>query len=202
MASEISLTKRLLAVLLPTPIQAILAIGGALAFLVFEQIDQVLSLLGIGDVALNAAGSELHSRFQSILTSQVASSAALVTFWATIGLIAYLVCWSLYNVLIEARNEVTLETQYTNRGRRYTHLQTLGLKVLGAGLLLGLVALLKPGLALWLALWVPLLGGFTAMSVLNAFGAVLGLALHLYLILAVGLLTFTPWYHSEPFTDR
>jgi len=170
---------------------------GALVFLIAEQIDSVLGLLGIGDVAIKAATSELHTRFQSILTSQVASSAALVTFWATIGLVAYLICWSLYNVLIEARNEVTLETQYTNRGHWRGHFQTLGLKAGFAAVLVVLVYLLKPGLSLYLALWVPLLAGFTATSVLSAFAAVLGLATHLYLILAAGLLTITPWYRAR-----
>jgi hypothetical protein len=184
-------------VVIPTPLQVLLAVMGSLAFLIFTQFDRFLALLGIGDVALNAAGSAVHTRFEAILTSQVAASAALVTFWATIGLIAYLICWSVYNVLIEARNEVTLNTQYTNRGMWRAHFETLGIKLICAALLLLLVYLLKAGLALYVALWLPLLAGFDTSSVVAALGAVLGLAVHLYAILVAAMLTITPWYRSD-----
>ena len=126
----------------------------------------------------------------------------MVTFWATVGLIAYLICWSTYNVLIEARNEVTLETKYTNRGHWIGAVETLGLKAVGGMVLIGLVALLKPGLALWLALAIPIFTTPTMYNTALAGIAVVGLAVQLYLIFACVLLAISPWYREEAFTDQ
>jgi hypothetical protein len=173
----------------------------ALVLLAAIQLDQFLKLVGIGEVAINAARTQLHDRFSALLSSQIASSTALVTFWASIGLIAYLLCWGAYNVMVEARNEVTLNTAYTNRGHWRGHLETLGLKAAGAAVLITVVALLKSGLALWIALAAPALVAPGLVTILTAVAAIIGLALQLYTILALALVTFTPWYRVETFTD-
>jgi len=116
MASQGNIWSRLVSVLVPTFAQSLGSIVVALLILVFIQLDQVLRVLGIGDVAISAARTQLHERFTGLLGSPIASTTALVTFWASVGLIAYLVCWGAYNIIIEARNEVTLNTEYTNRG--------------------------------------------------------------------------------------
>jgi hypothetical protein len=202
MAVPISLPTRLAKVFFPTKIQAFLCLILALGLLIGAQGQQILRLLGVDDVILDASRTEVNARFTHILTSSIASASALVTFWAGVGLVAYLVCWGAYNVLVEARNKVTLETQYTNRGGHWHGaFETLGLKLLGAITLICFIALLKPGLALWLALIAPLLGTVSVNTILMALGATLGLALQLYLLLAFALLTFTPWYREEAFTD-
>ena len=157
-------------------------------------------MAGIGDVALTATRAQLHDRFDSLLTSPIASTTALITFWASVGLVAYLISWSGYNLLIEARNEVTLNTEYMNRGHWRGHLETLALKAAGAAVLIALIALLKPGFALWAALAAPALVVPTVTTVVVAIGAALGFALQLYCILALALVTFTPWYREEIFT--
>jgi hypothetical protein len=65
-----------------------------------------------------------------------------------------------------------------------------------------LIALLQPGLALWLALVAPMLGFLSVTNIIVAFLATIGLSLQLYLLFACGLLTFTPWYRPEAFTDN
>jgi hypothetical protein len=201
MAMQITIARRLVEELIPTKAQALICIVLALMLLVGAEAQQVLHLLGIGNIALDATKSELQGRFTTILTSSIASATALVTFWASVGLIAYLICWGAYNVLIEARNEVTLRTQYTNRGHWHGATQTLALKAMGALPLIGLVAALKPGLALWLALVVPLLATISVNSIIFGILATLGLAVQLYLMLAFALLTFTPWYRSQAFAE-
>ncbi len=202
MAVQSTILTRLITVLVPTSVQALGTVAVALLVLVAVQLDQLLKLVGIGEVAIAAARTQLQERFAALLTSPIASNIALITFWASIGLLAYLICWGAYNLLIEARNEVKLNTAYTNRGHWRGHLETLGLKSVGAIVLISLVALLKPGLSLWIALAAPALITPSVSTILMALAAVLGLSLQLYLILALILITFTPWYHLETFTDQ
>ncbi len=200
MSAQPSILHRLVAVLTPTPTQALGSIVIALLLLAGSYSEQLLRLLGIGDVAITATRTQLHERFDVLLSSPVASALALVTFWASVGLVAYLVCWSGYNLLIEARNEVTLTTEYTNRGHWRGHLETLALKAAGAVAFILAVTLVKPGLALWIALAAPALAQPSIPNTAIALGAAFGLALQLYVVLALALVTFTAWYRAETFT--
>jgi hypothetical protein len=202
MISQISLPARLVKVLVPTKSQTFISLILALGLLIIMNIRQGLELLGIDHTALDVSSAQFQDRFSVILSSKLAATTALVTFWACVGLIAYLICWSAYNALIEARNEVTLETQYTNRGHWRGPFETLGLKAVGAIALIGSVMLLKPGLALWLALGAPAFTHPDVLSVAAVIGAVLGLAIQFYLILAMIIVTFTPWYRKEAFTQQ
>ena len=121
-------------------------------------------------------------------------------FWATVGLIAYLVCWALNNFLIEARNEVTLETGYANRGHWQGPWQTLGLKLLCGGLLVGVLTSLHILVPFWVDTAHPLFNHVAADTVFWGIVGVIGLAVNLYLVLALAQLTFTPWYRAKVFT--
>jgi hypothetical protein len=157
MSTQTTFLGRLIAVLVPTKAQILGSLAASMFLLAAVQSGQLLRLVGISDFAISATRSQLHERFAGLLASPIASSAALVTFWASIGLIAYLICWGAYNVIIEARNEVTIQTQYTNQGHWRGPFETLGLKAVGAVALISALALLKTGLPLWLALAAPLL---------------------------------------------
>lgn len=202
MSAPTTLGSRLRAVLVPTRSQALGALFLALLILAAVQADQIMRLVGIGEVATNAARAELGARFSMLLSSPIASKTALITFWASVGLITYLICWSAYNALIEARNEVTLNTAYTNRGHWRGHLETLCLKSVGAVAFLLFFTLIGPGVSFWIALVVPALLMPSFMTTIIAIVAVLGLATQLYLVLALALVTFTPWYRAETFTDQ
>lgn len=202
MASQLSFSRRLLAVLIPTFGQGALSLIISLAIIAGSRAGQFLPLIGVNATAVSATSTALHARFDSYLTSQLASMAVLITFWAGVGLVAYLVCWAAYNALVEARNEVTLKTQYTNRGHWRGPLETLALKAVGAVTLVIACTLIGPSLALWLTLSEPVFVGLTLTAALYAALAVLGLAAELYLILALVILTITPWYRAEAFTDR
>ncbi|HEX3082532.1 MAG TPA: hypothetical protein VHQ86_04725 [Candidatus Saccharimonadia bacterium] len=201
MALPPSFRARLREVLVPTFSQGLGSIFIALVILVGLDLDQFLQVTGLGTLAIGTARDALHDRFHLILTSPAVSNLALITFWAAVGLLAYLACWSAYNLIIGARNEITLNTEYTNRSHWQSHIEDLSVKATGALLLVGLVALLKPGLSLWLALGAPALITPGAFTIATGIVAVLGLALQLYAILALVLITFTPWYRAETFTN-
>lgn len=40
----------------------------------------------------------------------------IVVFWSGVGLVAYTVAWVLINAVIEARNEIVVESEYVNKG--------------------------------------------------------------------------------------
>lgn len=197
MSAPITFTRRMLAVIIPTSPQILAALVVSLALLAGIHSAAILKLIGITPEGISASQDQFHARFDALLRSPIASHLALVTFWALVGLIAYLVCWGAYNVLIEARNEVTLNTAYVNRGHWRGPYETLALKsIAGVGLALIAVSLWN-GISFWLALSAPAVSNPSVSSVLLAVVAVLGLALQLYSVLVFVQLTFTPWYRAE-----
>jgi hypothetical protein len=206
MSAPLNFWRRLAAVLIPTVGQSLFAILLALVLLYAAQTHTVLAKLGITAAALSATSAQFHDRFDAILRSAAASQLALITFWATIGLVAYLVCWGAYNILIEARNELTLTTTYTNRSDPSVKhwrgpIETLALKaVAGAGLAL-IIGSLWYGISFWLTLSSDVIQNPSLTSALTAIAAVIGFAAHLYLAFAFIQLTFTPWYRAETFTQ-
>jgi hypothetical protein len=201
MSVRLSFTSRLLEVVVPTPWQVIVSFVIAVALLVVAEIHTIIRHLGVSQASLNASGTQFHISFDSLVSSPVIAQAALVTFWAIVGLFAYLICWGVYNVFVEARNEVTLNTEYTNRGHWRGPYETLGLKA-ASGLCLSIVLL-----TFWsgVSLWLDLAGRAVAQPSLttadNFVFAAAGFALQLYLLLVLSQLTFTPWYRPEAFTQ-
>jgi hypothetical protein len=206
MASAPNFLERLRAVLVPTAGQALGATFLAMALLALVHGNSLLQRLGINSAILDASQTEFQTRFEAVLRSEVASQIALVTFWAVIGLVAYLVCWGIYNILIEARNEITLAAAYTNRtdysGKHWGGpIHTLALKTLAAAGLAGIVGSLWYGVSFWLILSGGIISAPSLATGALAAVAVIGFAIHLYLVLAFIQLTFTPWYRAEAFTD-
>lgn len=197
MSATLSFKERLLAVIVPTRVQVLAAFFLALAIMMVGQSQVILERIGVGSGALHSISEQFHSHFDGILRSEVASQLAVITFWAAVGLVAYLICWGAYNVLVEARNEVTLNTVYTNRGHWRSPYHTLGLKAVAAlGLGVALVAAWF-GMALWLAMFGAFVMNPDMISGLLAVIAVLAAAVQLYSLLAFTQLTFTPWYRAE-----
>jgi hypothetical protein len=200
-SASMTFKDRLLAVLLPTRAQLLWSLVLALGILVLSQSEPILNRLGITGSAITTVQQQFESHSAVVLRSYLLSQAAVVVFWAAVGLVAYLLCWGAYNVLIEARNEVTLNTAYTNRGHWRGPWQTLGLKMIAAiGLILSIAAL-PPGLSLWILKGSEFLLTFSPASVAWAIGSIVGCAIQLYLILAFIQLTFEPWYRAETFTE-
>lgn len=202
MSAPLTFKDRLLAVIVPTKGQAAWAIVCATAISVLGQTMPILSKLGVNENDVASVNAQFHDRFDVILKSGIASQLAVITFWAVVGLVAYLVCWGAYNALIEARNEVTLNTAYTNRGHWRGPYQTLGLKAAAAIGLAIVVGTLWIGVSAWVSAVGQVIDAPSILSILLAIVAVLSGAIHLYAILALGQLTFTPWYRAEAFTEE
>ncbi len=185
----------------PSSVGVLIAFIISLTVLVVSQTQAILTALHITPAALDQTRGELYNRFGQFLSSSITSNLALVTFWATIGLIVYLICWGGYNLLIDARNEVTLETQYTNQaGRGGVWLHGV-IKALSIAALVAYLSVFAVGFSLWLALSEPVVASISAASITLAIVAVTGFALQIYLLFALIKLTFTPWYAQDPFTD-
>jgi hypothetical protein len=207
MAFQLSFVERLRTVVVPTSTQVLGSLFISLALLTLSQSQSIIKRFGISPAAIDATQNQFQSRLEVILRSPIASSIALLTFWATVGLVAYLICWGIYNLLVEARNEVTLTTAYTNRSD-YNHpghwrgpFETLALKAAAAVGLAVIISSLRYGVSYWLALSAGVLENTSLPTALAALGAVFGLALQLYLVLMFVQLTFTPWYRVKTFTD-
>jgi len=196
-----SLRDHFLGVMVPTRLQLVITAVVAFLINVLANGETVLERFGVSVNDLTAGQQAVFSGYDHLLRSQVASQIALVTFWATVGLVAYLICWGCYNLLIEARNEVTLNTAYTNRGDHREAIDALVIKVAAAACLVAWLAMSKTVVTMWLGVFGsgvpdPSLLGFIAML-----GAVGGIALHLYLLYVLVELTFRPWYREETFTE-
>jgi hypothetical protein len=201
MSSQLTFTQRLLAVVVPTKAQTLACAFTGLFILTLGQSTALLSKIGLKGPLLTASQDQFHARFEVILRSPFASQTALITFWATVGLIAYLICWGAYNLVIEARNEVTLKTSYTNRGHWRGPHETLALKAVSAIGLAIVIGTLRYGLSSWVAMSGLFINDPTAGHILQALLAVVGLSVELYLVVMFVQLTFTPWYRIQTFTD-
>jgi hypothetical protein len=201
MATLPSFRERLTEIILPTTNQSLTLLVVALVLIVVTHLNKLLQAFGITKQAISITGSDLHQQLFPLLSSPITGQAALIVFWAAVGLIAYLACWSVYNLMIEARNEVTLSTEYTNKVSSLGYVETLGLKALcGVGLVITII-LLWPGLPLWIGLAGKAIIHPQTVPILLALAGVIGLAAQLYTVLVFVQLTFTPWYRVEPFTE-
>jgi hypothetical protein len=114
---------------------------------------------------------------------QAAGTAVIVIFWSGVGLAAYTIVWVILNAVIEARNEVVIETEYTNKG---LFQQRLKGPLIQAGLALALFVWLILNALYFLPLAVQhfglfiLLGGFSQWP--NLILPLLGLTADLYIL--------------------
>jgi ABC-type multidrug transport system fused ATPase/permease subunit len=201
MSAILTFGERLRRVVVPTRTQVLGSFFLALAILLLAQTQSLLKHIGITDQALDATSNQFHNRFDAILQSSIASNIALVTFWALVGLVAYIICWGLYNIIIQARNEVTLTTGYANRGHWRGPYETMALKTLAAVGLALIVTSLWYGMSFWLALSAEAITQPSMDTAIGTLVAIVGLAFQLYAVLLFIQLTFTPWYRAETFTE-
>jgi hypothetical protein len=201
-SAQLSFLSRLREVLIPTLSQVLGCYFLSLILLASAQSHALIQRLGVTQAGLVVAGNQFDVSFNTILRSPITGQAALVAFWAITGLVAYLVCWGAYNLIIEARNEVTLSTTYTNQGARSGLVEVLAVKAVSScGLALVLLTM-GPGISIWFALSADAVTQSSIGSIGHALIAVVCFALQLYATLAFVQLTFTPWYRPEAFTGE
>jgi hypothetical protein len=200
MTRLLSFEGRLLGVIRPTFAQVLGSVALSLVLLITVQSHRLLSRIGITPQVIRSSDGQINLHLDAFLRSNVTGQVALVTFWAIVGLLAYLICWGVYNVFIEARNEVTLNTTYTNRGHWKGPYETLALKAVAGIGLAAVLMTLWPGFSVWAALSSHAIAQPVLSNIAFLLIGVLCFALQLYAVLAFIQLTFTPWYRPEAFT--
>lgn len=202
MAAQPSLLKRLLLVIIPTQVQALAVLALSFVMLTLTQVHVLLGRLGVTQAGISLSGDQFHEHFDGVLQSAVAGQVALITFWASVGLVAYLLCWAVYNLMIELRNDLTIEALYTNRGPNHGPGVALMFKLACAAGLALVFASLWLGVSLWVALFATAVESATLLGAWPALAAIIGFAIQLYVLFAFVQLTFTPWYRVETFTQE
>lgn len=201
MSVKASLLSRFGRELVPTIGQVLLVVAASTGLIVAGRSASILRVFGITSDGMASAGKSFKQQFDWVISSPVTGSIVLIMFWAAVGMIVYLVCWSLYMAYTEARNEVAIKVDYVNAGKWQGPWATLGVKALCSLGLIALLALFVSGNTLWQLMAVPFFNNPNPSSTGALAGAIMGLSVQLYFILVGVQLTFTPWFNEEAFTD-
>ena len=179
------------ALLIPTPNQGLISFVIALLILVITQGSLIFATI--------AQQSRVEEEQISYIISQwlielsrvpFAERAAVGLFWAVVASIVYVVAVALNNAMISARNEIVIETQFTNQGGHRSYIfNSVILRVCWAILLIGTlfftVTLFLPQ---WLAMFRgPLVDGFSEWWLIPI--SIIGLTANVYIIWALTLAT-------------
>jgi hypothetical protein len=169
-------------IIVPTPIQAIVAIVISSVAMGTIQREALSRHFSNGGTVTFSPTHQFNLQVAHVLGLYLVGQAAIVIFWAIVGLFAYLLVWWIHNLVITAENEVIVHTSYVNQKGNNFDLVGTALRLLSIILLIGSTALLPYGLNTWLMLWQPLLNSdFTLIGVALVLGSVFGFAAELYL---------------------
>ncbi|MFI5240647.1 MAG: hypothetical protein ACHQUB_02975 [Candidatus Saccharimonadia bacterium] len=105
-------------------------------------------------------------------------------FWGLVGVVGYLAYLGITNTLVEMRNEIVVETQYTNKGRIWYQFRAAA-KLVAASILLifGLWLSSSFGLPYWFSLMSDVIvNGYSWVRILLAMVSVIGLSLNVFII--------------------
>jgi len=179
-------------VLIPTFGQALGCTGASILLIGFLYHDQISHR--IKDGALNNVLGQIGygNQLASITSSPIIHTLVIVAFWSGVGLVAYTVVWSLINVAIEAKNELVLETAYTNKSAFAQRVKTPLLQLgLAAGLFIGLLFAAHVIFPFWMRLAASAISTQSITTSLGyAVAAVFGTAATIYVLILMGQLIF------------
>lgn len=82
-------------------------------------------------------------QIQQFGKAQYLNLATLVLFWTGVGIIAYVVIYSIYSFYSEAKSEMVVEQEYVNRGTKQERLRPVLMQVglIAAVIVLGIISL-------------------------------------------------------------
>lgn len=181
----------------PTKFQAAMSsLASALILLITFHTSILERILGNQQQNVSLAEPVLRNNYLTILAqlSGYRATNYLVegAFWAGVGLLAYIVYLTITNIIIEARNEAVVEATYTNKGsaeaRFKRPLTQIMLGLLIFILLVVSAQLLTPTYFDWFANLVRLAP--QPLSLLQGLAAVVALAVNIYIIWMLTVLTF------------
>ena len=178
--------------LIPTFGQVLGSLAAALAIFIALYRDQIAQRFGGEQLNNVLSGGSYKAALATLTNNGLAHTLVIVLFWSLIGLLAYTVVWSIINVSIEARNEVVLQAEYTNRSAIFQRLKApITQIVLAVILVLCLVASARLLMPYWLDLFgnALLSAGWLQLLIEFLVGLV-GTATNLYLLYVLTQLVF------------
>jgi hypothetical protein len=176
----------LIAILRPSVRRVSWTFAIAVGLLVVININLILLQATSGTLlGQSAVQDSIAMQLQSYTSSPILNMVTLVIFWISIGLIAYSIIYAIYSVATEAQNEVVVEEEYVNRGKKQKRLQgpAFQLGIVAAMIALGLISLrfLVP---LWNSWFETFIIGIRTMPLISIgwlLASLLGLAINIYL---------------------
>lgn len=172
-------------ILIPTLGQTVASVLISIIILVIIYRELILNKI-FGDSAelINFARDSYTARLATLNNNVILNKLAIGLFWSVLGLVAYTLLWAAFNVIIEARNEVVVGTEFTNKARFAQRVKAPLTQISLAALLfifLGVTGKLL--LPLWLDLFHT--GVLTIPNwhgLITTIAAVIGLAANFYLV--------------------
>lgn len=176
----------------PTLGQVVVCILAALGLLIIGNINLLGSRLNAGIILNDPYIRESYLATLASLNVGPLNLLVIVIFWSLVYLLAYGLFWFFSNVIIEARNEVVVETEFANKGSLIERFLPLIIQALMATVLIGLLLVsLQLGLPLWLNLAGQFLSEFTSyVAWLYAAAALIGCASNIYVMWSLGQIVF------------
>lgn len=136
-------------------------IGGALlaslTFVMTYYVDIVALLTGQSSLNETVLRDTLGDQISTFTAIGTVNTIVIVLFWSAVGLIAYTAVWLLASAYVNARNEVKVEKEYTNRGQLKDRMR---IPLIRAAIILGLLILLSVTLKLLWPYWLGFFGQF------------------------------------------
>lgn len=172
-------------VLKPSTKRVVWTFAIAVTLLVIVNINLVLLQITSGTLlAQSAVQDSIATQLQDWTSAPLLNTATLVVFWVSIGLIAYSVIYAVYSLATEAQNEVVVEEEYVNRGKKEKRLQgpAVQLGIIAAMIILGIFSL-RFFIPIWNGWFEAFVIGIRITPITSVgylFASLLGLAINIY----------------------
>ena len=101
---------------LPSLVRSVLFLGLSIIFLVSTNIKIIVSVLNRSVVENQPFMQSIPAQLKFYTDNQIVSWITIVLFWGTVGLAAYTLFWLGSAFVTAARNEMIVETAFSNRG--------------------------------------------------------------------------------------
>lgn len=186
-------SEQLKRLVLPERYQVIICLLAAMTIISISLGDLIYDKF-LGDSILNTpeARSIYLGELGRLSEVPVVRTGVIVLFWGSVGLGAYIVYLGISNALTEARNEVVIETAYTNRGSLVKVFARVVPQLIAAVAMIGYLfvatRVLLPGFLGWAA------GGILALpqptAIIQTFAGLTGMAAAIYAAWTLIQLTF------------
>lgn len=185
--------QRLRKIIVPTATQMVLfPVLSLLGFIVLYRDSFSQKYFNSTILAQNLREQGYAQQLARLTDSGLSHTVVIVVFWSLIGFIAYTLIWGSINIMIEARNEVVVESTYTNKGARRLRVQAIVWQLATAIILVSFLLLSALVLS---PIWIQLFGywflqPFSWLVLVEAIGAIVGASANLYVLWMLMQLVF------------